>query len=320
MVRTHGWSLARSLALLMLAVLVLAACSEAAEDASAPMVEADRPVDAAAPEPDGDEAADGAAGAEPDASGVAGDREAPLPPVTRQAGRTPERIIKEGTVTLEVDEGSFMSAYERVVETARRHGGSVSATTSRKDDHGRTTGSITVRVPVEAYEDLLVGVGRIGELVEQDITSRDVSGEVVDLEARLRHLRAQERFYLGLLDDAEGVRDAIAVQQQVGDIQQRVEQLQGRLDHLEDRAAFSTLTVELVEAGADPVLASAEGERTLAAYWQQARTGFVTVVGWGLVALVTLAPVLAPLALAALLWRLARRRGPTPATVSGDSG
>jgi hypothetical protein len=239
------------------------------------------------------------------------------PPAGRQAASTPERIIKEGTITLEVDEGEFMSAYERVVETARRQGGSVAASTSTTDDHGRTTGSVTVRVPVENYESLLVAVSRIAPPVAQDIQSEEVTGQIVDLEARLRHLRAQEAFYLGLLDDAGEVQDAIAVQQQVDDIQQRIEQLQGRLDHLENRADYSTLTVEITEAGAERVAGLGRpDEPSLAGYWEHARNGFITLVGWSLVVAVTLSPVAVPLLLAYLAWRLGRRR---PATVVADA-
>ena len=281
--------------------------TDGSEADDAPEVtEAEQPVEAQEP------------GAAPDAAdpGVSGDGETGLPPADAHPVRSGlERIIKEGTVVLEVDEGGFMAAYQRVVQTARRHGGSVTASTSSTDDAGRTTGSVTVRVPVDAYEDLLVGVGRVGTLREQDISSQDVTGEVVDLQARLRHLRAQEAFYLGLLDDATSVQEAIAVQQQVDGIQQRIEQLQGRLDQLEDRAAYSTLTVELIEAGAEPVVAAAE-EPTLAAYALSARHGFVTVVGWLLVVGASLAPLVVPAVAALLVWRLTRHRGAQPGTVT----
>ena len=314
----------RSFVRVLLAVLLVgvAACSalDAVDDEmTAPSHVSGSAGEAADAEPDVDrdverEAAEDADGTAP---GVAGGSGETLPPAQQTVGGA-ERIIKEGTVTIEVDEGGYLTAYERVVEAARRLGGAVSASTSRTDDLGRTSGSVTVRVPVEAYEDLLVGVGRVGDLRGQDIRSEDVTGQVVDLQARIRHLQAQEAFYLDLLDDAQDVSDAMRIQEQMGAIQQQIEQLRGRRDLLEDRAAYSTLTVELVEVGAEPVLTTGDGEPTLAAYWHLARAGFVRVVGWILVGGASLAPLLVPVGLAALAWRLTRRRPHTPATVAAD--
>lgn len=309
--------------LLVILLVLVAACSpNAAMDEVGDAPGMTDSLEHAVDEPESEEAPVAADDADDgEAVGVAGEGDAtlsPLPASRRDA--TPERIIKEGTVTIEVDEGQFSAAYERVVEAARRLGGSVTASTSTSDDDGRTSGSITVRVPVESYEDLLVGVGRIGDVRERDIRSQDVTGEVVDLQARLRHLRAQERFYLELLEDADSVQDAIAVQQQVDGIQQRLEQLQGRLDVLEDRAAYSTLTVELVEAGAEPVVAlGSDEEPTLAAYLQAARNGFIIVVGWLLVTGASLAPVLVPAAVALAAWRLLRRRTVGAGTVAVEA-
>lgn len=233
--------------------------------------------------------------------------------------RSGERVIKEGTMTIEVDEGAFLAAYQRVVVTARELGGHVTASTSASTDDGGTSGSVTVRVPVDRYEDLLTRIGGVGTLRNQDITSQDVTGEFTDLESRLRHLRAQEAFYLGLLEEAEGVQDAIAVKQQLDGIQSEIERAQGRLDVLDDRTSYSTLTVQLVEPGTSPVLTAAGDRPTLSRYWAIARDGFVTVIGWILVASVSLAPLLVALALAAVVWRATRRRGVVPATVATET-
>lgn len=251
--------------------------------------------------------------------GFSGDPEDAAPLPEPAAARGGERIIKDGTMTIEVAEGRFQGAYRRVIDTARDLGGYLTDSTSTADADGGTSGSVTVRVPVDRYEELLTGVGQVGTLRSQDITSRDVTAEFTDVESRLRHLRAQEAFYLELLEDAETVQDAIAVKQQLDGIQSQVEQAQGRLNVLEDRTSFSTLTVEIIEPGTEPVVALTESRPMLTDYWRTARDGFVTVVGWLLVTGVSLSPVLVPLLLVALAWRLTRRRVPVPATAAPDA-
>ena len=228
-----------------------------------------------------------------DEDGEADPAQEPLPEAPPL--QTGDRIIKEGTITIEVERDGFDQAYTAVVGAARRHGGDVVGSTTRTSDNGDTFGSVTVRVPVRSFEDLVVGVGEIGTIRNRDIDSQDVTAEFTDLESRLRHLRAQEVFYLGLLEEARGVRDAIAVQQQLDGIQSQLEQIQGRLNVLEDRTSFSTLTVELFEPGAGSAIATEdepEARPTIARYWDTARDAFVNVIGAMLVAALFALPLL----------------------------
>ena len=315
-------------AVAVLMVLFLAGCAggggDAAEDSRDTAARADAPP-AGAPVPAPREApaemedsvdglsaqsSSGDAAADSDTDSV----EVPLPdtpPIT-----TGERIIKEGTISIEVKAGEFDVAFRQAVDAARRYGGDVVASSTQTDDDGNTSGSVTVRVPVEDFEDLVLGVGEIGTIVKRDVGSTDVTAEFTDLESRLRHLQAQERFYLELLDRAEGVRDAIAVQQQVEGIQSEIEKIQGRLNVLDDRTTYSTLTVALFEPGLGTTITEEEQETrpTLARYWETARDAFVNVVGALMVGVLFLAPVLVIGAMALLAWMVSRRRRPRQAT------
>lgn len=309
-------------------VVVLAGCSgadrveeptsEAAEPEAPGAAVDDADTDAAEAREHDPDLEDAGGDAGPGSPGFAGEPEAGEGLPEPVAARSGERVIKDGTMTIEVDAGQFQAGFRRVIDTARDLGGHLTDSTSTAGPDGGTSGSVTVRVPVERYEELLTRVGRVGTLRSQDISSRDVTAEFTDLESRLRHLRAQEAFYLELLEEAGTVQDAIAVKQQLDSIQSQVEQAQGRLHVLEDRTAYSTLTVEIVEPGAEPVVATSDARPMLADYWRTARDGFVTVVGWLLVTAVSLSPVLVPLLLAAIAWRLTRRRLGVPATVAPD--
>ena len=234
----------------------------------------------------------------------------PLPPVEtfRQ-----DRIIKEGVIGLQVEEGEFDTAYRQVVQTTQRFGGSVLASTTRTTDDqtGASVGSVTVRVPVENYEDLLTGIGGIGDVRRREITAQDVSEEFVDLQSRQRNLEASERFYLELLDRATGVPDAIAVQQQLSGITEQLEQIKGRLQYLEARTSFSTLTVEINEPGTPiggPAPESEETGPSIGRSWRLAKDAFLNVVGGILVSVSFVAPLVVPVALGFLVWRLLVRK------------
>ena len=79
---------------------------------------------------------------------------------------TGERIIKEGIVTIEVDEGQFDVAYGQIIGRAQALGGHVVGSTSTTTDDGLVRGSVTVRVPVQSFEDLLTSLGDAGEILD----------------------------------------------------------------------------------------------------------------------------------------------------------
>ncbi len=294
--------------LAVVAVLLAAGCSAEDGETASSAVEAQDAAVEAETQAEADEAGEAAAQPVPPEGGV-GEEVPPLPDASGV-----DRVIKEGTMRLEVGAGGFDASYARVVEAARRLGGSVAASTTRtQEDDGGTSGSVTIRVPVDQYEDLLVQVADIGTVRSRDVTASDVSTEYVDLQARRRNLEAQERFYLGLLERAEGVPDAIAIQQQLTTITEQLEQVKGRIAFLDDRTAFSTLTVELFEPGVVVPLAEDGTTRpSLARFWQLAQDAFVNVIGATLVAAAFLAPI-ALLGLAAfVVWRITPRRAPTP--------
>jgi hypothetical protein len=212
---------------------------------------------------------------------------------------------------LEVGDGDFDRAYAEVVEVASRLGGGVvSSTTRTLEDGSGTSGSVTVRVPADEYEDLLVGVADIGEVRRRDVTASDVSTEFVDLQARQRNLEAQERFYLDLLGRAQGVPDAISIQTQLNGITEQLEQVKGRIEYLDERTSFSTLTVELFEPGTALPALGDDGRPSFARFWELTRDAFVNVVGAALVALGFLAPVAIVGLVVAMAMRLMPRRTP----------
>ena len=313
------------IAAVLLLVMLLGACSGgAASDAgaaggSSESAGADMPAEAAEEEGGFGVAA---SGQEREVAADDGDDAAIDPPDVESLPQTPavrtgDRIIKEGTVTIEVEKGEFDDAFKAVIDAADQYGGDAVGSTTTTSDNGDIFGSVTVRVPVANFEDLLVGVGDIGTIRNRDVDSTDVSAEFTDLESRLRHLQAQERFYLGLFDQAESVEDAIRVQQQLDGIQNAIEKIQGRMNFLDDRTSFSTLTVELFEPGAGAPLLEPEepttDRPTFGRYWDTARDTFVNVVGAMLVVLVFIAPLLVPALIVGALWMSHRRqRRPVP--------
>jgi len=108
----------------------------------------------------------------------------------------------------------------------------------RRDDQ-----SITVRVPAAKFHGTLKDVMKLGDVRHRDVKVQDVTEQFHDLQIRLRNAEAVLARLHALLDRAQSVKDALAVEAELARVAGQVEQLKGRLKVLRELIAFSTITV-----------------------------------------------------------------------------
>ncbi len=153
------------------------------------------------------------------------------------------RIIRTGTIDLEVRD--VTSSVTAARDGIRALGGYVGGSSTRTD--GDTpVASVTYRIPVERWEDaldLLRTVGGEGtKVVTEQTEAVEVTGQVIDLEARIRNLRASETALQAIAAQATRIPDVLEVHAQLTQVRGEIEVLSGQLAALEDRAALATLT------------------------------------------------------------------------------
>jgi Domain of unknown function (DUF4349) len=223
-----------------LAVLALAIAACAGSAAGLPQQdvapgEAGRGIDVAGSGTGGAQAAPSAAPAAPD--GVDGYD-------TNAIGaRDDAKIIRTGSIDLEV------SDVAKALRTARDGivalGGYVGASnTSNVSD--QPTAQITYRIPADRWEDALDVLRELNGLTTKVANERtdavEVTGQVVDLQARIRNLRASETALQGIASRATKISDVLEVEARLTDVRGQIEQLTAQLEDLNDRAGYATLT------------------------------------------------------------------------------
>ena len=156
---------------------------------------------------------------------------------------TQQRIIIR-TVDMGVEVDDVGVAIDDIGDLAKRMGGWV-VSSNRPLRHA---GSVSIRVPAEMLDQAILDIRALSLRVQYESSdSRDVTDEYVDLSSRLKNTMATEEALLKLLERAEKVEDALAVQSELSRVQEEVERLQGRIKFLEQTSAFSLLTVSLSE-------------------------------------------------------------------------
>lgn len=141
-------------------------------------------------------------------------------------------LIYTAQITMAVFEVN--AALGAIEELSRELGGFL----ARRDDM-----SITIRVPVAAFDAAVKRIERSGDMLHRNVTAQDVTEEYRDLEIRIRNARAVRDRLEQLLAKATKVEESVVVERELERVAGELERLEGRIKFLRDRAAFSTITV-----------------------------------------------------------------------------
>jgi hypothetical protein len=221
------------------------------------------------------------------------------------------QVIRQAQLTISVGSQLFASKLSDVRALVQLEGGFISGTDAQtnpvSNDQIRT-GVITFMVPSAKFDDTITQLSSMGKIQNEHISGNDVSAQYVDLQARLANEEAQRNAMLALLKRAQSISDIIAVQTQIGQITGQIEQLKGQIQYIEHNTTYSTVTVNLQEAGA-PVQVQRQDNWGFATALGDAAHNFVTTINYLITGLGAIGPILVLLGLGYLLWRRSGRPG-----------
>lgn len=161
-------------------------------------------------------------------------------------------VIKNASLSIVVE--APITSMQTISQMADAAGGFVVNSNSYKTTTSQgaeiPTVNITIRVPAEKLDETLTKIKALVEDEELDVRSEDVSGqdvtgEVTDLESRLRNLQAAEEQLLEIMENADTTEDVIAIFQQLTSIREEIEVIQGQIQFYRESASLSAISVYL---------------------------------------------------------------------------
>ena len=197
-----------------------------------------------------------------------------------------QKIIRIADIKAEVTNVS--ESAERVKEVAKRHDGQVQSSSVYAGSQNRYSGTVTIRVPAERFDDALADIVAIGRVLSSSVTADDVTEEYVDLVAQRDSLSNQLAQYNRLLAKGQNVSEILDVQKEIERVQVQLDRIVGRMKYLDSRTSFSTITVSLSE----PAQVEAPGGYSVPAVISDGIAGFVDTVVWLFIAILTLLPLI----------------------------
>ncbi len=230
------------------------------------------------------------------------------------------KAIIDGTISIKVQDSQQIS--QDIAKLAGDYGGYVvSSYLSKSGDY--FNGQVIIKVPQDKLQEVSDKIIAMGELMDKRQTSKDVTEEYYDSEARLKVLKEKEARLTSFMAQATTISDLISIEREIAENRSQIEVLQGRMNYLNNATTYSQLTVSLTQAVPGQVEAPVDA-------WGRATQGLVTsmntmvkFLSWMLMALFVLAPWLVLLFLLILLlrWfikkRLAKRKAKRRAAGQG---
>lgn len=174
------------------------------------------------------------------------------------ATSTERLVIKNASISIYVDDPTV--SVERISKMAESMGGFVVASNlyqSRLQSGVEVPhASITVRVPAEKLSDAMDQIKSETTLpvINENISSQDVTSEYTDLESRLRNLEAAEEQLQNIMDRATKTEDVISVYRELTNVRGQIEVIKGQMKYYQQSAALSSISVELTATAAQQPL------------------------------------------------------------------
>lgn len=153
-------------------------------------------------------------------------------------------INRSADMTVRVKEvGTAAAEAERI---AQRYGGYVESSNVNSDPKNPTA-SLSLRVASQHWVAATQAFRDLGIVQNESSSGEDVTAQVVDLEARVKTLRAEEESLRIILSRAYRLGDILQVKDRISQVRMEIESMTGQAKQLRNLAALSTVTLSLTQ-------------------------------------------------------------------------
>ena len=287
----------RIAAALVAVILGVTACASDAKSSSSRVLSSDAPAATAPASVSGD-----AAGASPSAETPAkGSTGVDLPAIP-----VPQTKFLAIDVSYGIEVNDISKGINDVTALADRHAGQIYERTINITDDRSSTASFVIKLPPEQIEQAIADLGSIGIQRTASQGTEDVTGQAVDIDARLVTAQASLDRVRKLLESATDLGQILSLESQLTERETLVEQYTAMKRAISDRVSLATLRVQLT-LSPDPLATTAVGndkpaeKPSIGRAFRSGWNGFVKVLAAILIFIGYTAPFLAILIVAAMV-------------------
>lgn len=178
---------------------------------------------------------------------------APMPspaapkPQKAQASMT-RKIVYSANFKIEV--ADVQKAITQIKGLAYSNKGYLESSWIKKDENKRRFGSVNLRVPPANLDRITAEIKKLGNVLDESLTSEDVTKYYYDLKARLKNSQRFEARIIKLLETKTAkLKDVLETEQELSRIRESIEGLQGEINYYNNLVSLSSVQIDISEAG-----------------------------------------------------------------------
>lgn len=165
--------------------------------------------------------------------GAAGEQQVAL-----EQGAILPYLVRHGWLELSTDEPAETAARASVVTS--RFGGMV-----QHAKVGDDRAELVLRVPEPRLDEALDSLSTLGKVESRRLSADDVTGEVIDLEARVASLVGVRDRLRGMLERTTSMTEVMSIERELARVQAQIDAIEGRLRYLRSGATMAELSLSV---------------------------------------------------------------------------
>jgi len=155
----------------------------------------------------------------------------------------PRQVVKTGTLTVQAE--SVDKAEKQAHTITDGIGGRVDKVDSTDLAGPNPTITMTLRVPAAAFDGCIDKLEGLGARLAKTVAVEDVTEKIVDMDARMKTMGAQEQALRNMLARTRTMDDTLSVNRELTDLREQIESMAAQRKSLGSLAAYSTITLTL---------------------------------------------------------------------------
>ena len=163
--------------------------------------------------------------------------------------QTEQKIIKEGNLLYETQD--LQATYNQIITAVKKNKAYIQSDEEGKD-YNSLYRNLIIRIPNKNFDVFLSEISNgVAYFDRKEISSKDVTAEYIDIEARLKAKKVLEARYLELLKKATKVSEILEIEKELSVIREEIESKEGQLRYLQNKVSLSTVNIKFYKTVAN---------------------------------------------------------------------
>jgi len=144
---------------------------------------------------------------------------------------------------MRIQVSNVQRASNQARDLIKKHKGYIESIDSSDDTDAYA--NLELRIPKQDLVPVMDGLAMLGKVTSRNVQIKDVTEQWIDLQAKIKNMRALRDRLRNLLQQAKNVKEMLEVEKELTRVQTELDSLEGKIKAMQKHVAYSKLTVRI---------------------------------------------------------------------------